>query len=374
MLQRDRELGRAAAGRSRRALRSAAARLPAYAIRSSACATSATRASRWRASFEPARPTMPRRRPPAQRPSPRRRRRAAAVGRRGGAGCGARHRLLWAPWRVGNAGRSAARAAGCRSGRGCGLPLQRKRRKQYRHLTRWHAAGLRLRHAKHVCSPVAWINPRRPSFRARREPLIRSSPQMGSGSASPLAARSTRSRWTAAPSSRWETSAPSSPARVGLKMAASLWAMRRARGCCSFPPLGGRPRSWCARGDVNLVQPQLLPGGKALLFCCGQSRNQRGRVHHRGPDTGGWPQKDPGPRRRIPPLSAVVDWHRSSALYQQGHDVRDPLRPGHAGDARHGRARAGRCRLQPCRPVAANLPSPARGPSSIAEPPEALRR
>ncbi|BCS32378.1 hypothetical protein TBR22_A15880 [Luteitalea sp. TBR-22] len=40
-------------------------------------------------------------------------------------------------------------------------------------------------------------------------------------------------------------------------------------GLLQLPAAGGTPKVVVARGDVNLVQPQALPGGKALLFCAG---------------------------------------------------------------------------------------------------------
>ena len=103
-------------------------------------------------------------------------------------------------------------------------------------------------------------------------------------------------------------------------------------------------RDWATRRTA-LALPQILPGGKAILFAAvnGATTWIRSTIevltladrHRKIVVRGG----------TSPRYLATSSGAGHLVYVNKAHAVRRPVRSGHAGDARDGRARAGRCRL-----------------------------
>ncbi len=73
------------------------------------------------------------------------------------------------------------------------------------------------------------------------------------------------------------------------------------KGLAWFRAAGGGPGTLAGMGKGEpLFTPQILPGGKAILFTASTAEG-RGSVHDRGSDLGQWPSEDPGSRRQRRP-------------------------------------------------------------------------
>ena len=244
----------------------------------------------------------------------------------------------------------------------CLLPIEREQR---RHLSRWNAAGLRLRQPRRSCSPGGSINRKPPSSRERR------------GQTAPFFS----------PDGQW----------IGFYVGGKLNKISVEGG--AVVPLGDVDNfggaSWGEDGSIIVSEAF----GKGLLRIPaggGAARDRRGT---------GQAENLPSLARRFCPeakrsclrlytgadvdkytieVLTLADRHRKIVarggtsprylatssggrpfdLRQQGNAVRDPVRSGQAGDARDGRARSGRCRLSRARPGPVNLTSPGRPPGT----------
>ena len=210
-------------------------------------------------------------------------RRAGGRARRGPLGAVAHARSRW----------SIRWPAGRRSGRGCFAACPRPERKQRRHLPRWNAPGLRLRHPRQAVHPAPRSTARPPSSRERR------------GRTTPFFS----------PDGQW----------VGFSLAGKLNKISVEGG--AVVPLGDVDNfggaSWGEDGNIIVSEVSGKGSaavsrrwrrtrdrrghgqGRAALSPADSARRQsdsvygsygggRGSVHDRGSDPGRWPSEDPG--------------------------------------------------------------------------------
>ena len=251
---------------------------------------------------------------------------------------------LWALWRANPASGASAGAAGCRSGRGCFLAASQPgaRWEQRRHLSRWDAAGICIGHVRPSCSPGGWINRKPLSSRERRGHPHRSSRpdrQWIGFQIRQQAEQDLGGRRRGGPAGL----TPATPSRASWGEDGNILRGRPwGRAWYGFPTAEARPRPsrrW-PRENSRLAFPQILPGGKAVLFSAYTALNADASSievmtladHHRKTVSRGGTS---------PRYLATSNGAGYLVYHQQGNPVRGPVRSGQAGNAWDGPAHPG---------------------------------
>ncbi len=263
---------------------------------------------------------------------------ARPAGYGGAAGCRSRRRIVGAAARE-DTGRSAAGAARCRSRCGRRVPVCQQRREQHCHFVRCtrlvYASGTPTRlFTRRLDQPTAT---ELPGTQGAGRPFFSPDGQWVGFAAGNKINKMSVDGGAVVPVGEVAVVAGASWAEDGRVVMSEV-----GKGLL-LPAAGGSLTIVAPLGDgeIVLAEPHALPGGKAAVFVAANDA------------AGGADLKTievltlADGRRKIlvrgasPPLSVLVEWERASALCQQCHAVCGPLRPGHPGDARHGRARAG---------------------------------